>query len=51
MKTCLPVGSGSATKRGRTWLGMWITESELAGGGEGVDGRMETTTHGERLPR
>jgi hypothetical protein len=30
---------------------MWITESELPGSAEGVDGRMETTRHGERLPR
>src|SRR6266850_2361580 len=41
MNTCRPAGSGSATKRGTTWLGMWMTDSALCGSADGADGRMD----------
>src|SRR5713226_7349380 len=41
MNECLPGESGSGTKRGSTWLGMWMTLSVLCGRTEGTEARMD----------
>ena len=51
MNTYLPPGSGKATKRGSTWLGMWMTESEVWGSVDRLEDRIDATRHMERLPR
>jgi hypothetical protein len=51
MNECLPGWSGTTTKRGTTWLGMWTTAREVVGSEVGASRRIEASTHSERLPR